>query len=170
MKLKKFNREDSKKEHEFFQNNDAYENGFVNDYKDVSYGDFLTHAIPERLDAEKGINLKEGYVPDIYYFLLDDEEQIVGVYKLRLRLNDFLRNGPGHVGYMIDKDHRHRGYGKKGLALLIELIKKEDLIKEDELYFETHNDNVFSMRTILANGGYIHHRNGKFTYLRIKLR
>ncbi len=170
MQLRKLNLEDARKEYAFFQNNEANDHGFCNEYKNVSYEEFLLQSIPERLEAEKGLRLKEGYVPDVYYFLFDDEEEIVGVYKLRLQLNDFLRDGPGHVGYLIDRDHRQKGYGKKGLALLIDLIRKEHLVEEDELYFEAYNDNIPSMKTILANGGYVHHKDGKCTYLRIRLR
>lgn len=169
MYLKKLNLLDAKKEYIFFQNNKALENDFENEYKNISFEEFISKSIPERLNAEKGINLKDGYVPDIYYFLFDNSNEIVGLYKLRLYLNDFLYNGPGHIGYLIDKSSRNKGFGKLGLNLLIKLIKEQKLIKENELFFECNNDNIYSIKTILANNGYIHHKNEKYTYLRIKI-
>lgn len=168
MYLKKLNLADAKKEYDFFQGVES-ENGFVNEYKNLSFDEFVSMALPLRLDAEKGINLKKGYVPDIYYFLYDTDDMIIGFYILRLYLNDFLRNGPGHIGYLINRNYRNKGYGKIGLGLLIDIIKKENLIKEQELYFECNSDNNYSIKTILANKGYIHHIEKECTYLRIKL-
>lgn len=169
MYLKKLNMEDSKKEYEYYQSFQS-EDGFENEWYGISYDEFVNKVLPLDFDNEKGINLKEGYVPDCTYLLYDDENNIVGEYHLRLCLNDFLRNGPGHIGYIILKQYRQKGYAKTGLKLLVELIKKNNLVPEDELYFEANNDNIGSVKTVLACGGYIHHKTDKFTYTRIKIK
>ena len=119
--LKELNVESSKQEYEFFKHMPS-EHGFENEYENISYHDFITHSIKERLDASKGINLKPGFVPDTYYFLWNDNE-IVGLFKIRHYLNDFLRTGPGHIGYGILPKYRNKGYASKGLALALENVK-----------------------------------------------
>ena len=46
--------------------------------------------------------------------MLVDEDVYVGVFNLRHCLNDFLREGPGHIGYCISEKYRGRGYATKG--------------------------------------------------------
>lgn len=168
MELKELSYENSYEEYLFFKNNLKNEMGFINEYKDFSYDEYKTIAIPERLNSKKGINLKENYVSDTYYFLYNNNK-IIGLFKLRHYLNETLKNGSGHIGYLINKEYRHKGYATNGLKLLIELIKKEKLIKEDELYFECFNTNIASIKTILKNNGYIHHYSDNNVYLRIRL-
>lgn len=81
------------------------ENGFENEFYDVSKEDFKNVVIPRLLRNSEDIDLPEGYVPQTYYFLWDDTK-IVGLFKLRHCLNDFLRNGPGHIGYGILPEYR----------------------------------------------------------------
>lgn len=168
MYLKTLNFENAKDAYHFFQNNSSYENGFENQYKNWTYNDFVSKGIKERLDSSIGKNLKDGYVPDTYFLFFDDNHQIVGVFKLRHYLNEKLKNGSGHVGYMIDKNHRQKGYAKEGLRQLINLIRSKNLIIEDEIYFECNINNWPSIKTILSCGGSIHHKDDKHIYLRIK--
>lgn len=166
--LKELNVESSKQEYEFFKHMPS-EHGFENEYENISYRDFITHSIKERLDASKGINLKPGFVPDTYYFLWNDNE-IVGLFKIRHYLNDFLRTGPGHIGYGILPKYRNKGYASKGLALALEKCKK--LLPEDEteVYFSVHKNNPASLKAQLNNQAYIHHESETEYYTRIKIR
>ena len=82
-------------------------------------------------DSSKGVDLPEGHVPDTYFFLWNNQE-IVGLFKIRHYLNDFLRKGAGHIGYGILPEYRGQGYAKQGLLLAIE--KCNEIIKEDEIY------------------------------------
>ena len=91
--LKKLNKEDFEKEYEAIKKIPREENGFANKYHDVSKEDFVNKVIPERIDISNEINVPEGRVPDTYYFLWNDNE-IVGLFKIRHYLNDFLRKVP----------------------------------------------------------------------------
>ena len=71
-----------------------------------------------------GLNLKEGFVPDTIFVLVDDNENYVGIFNLRHYLNEFLANGPGHIGMGISSKYRRKGYATKGLALVLEEAKK----------------------------------------------
>ena len=117
--LKELNLEDIKKEYEFIKNTPKNENGFTNPYFGVTFEEFKNIKLPQIINYSKGIDLPEGFVPETQYFLWDDEK-IVGWFRLRHYLNDFLREGAGHIGYGIGKDYRGKGYANEGLKLTIE--------------------------------------------------
>jgi len=144
------------------------ENGFENNYYGHSYFQYRLKDLKYILDLEKGINLPQNHVPSTTFFLYDNDE-IVGVYKVRHYLNEFLRNGPGHIGYAIAKPYRSKGYGSKGLHLAInELLKMKDF-KDTEVYLECHKDNPASLKVMQNNGGTIHHEDDKNYHVRIKI-
>ncbi len=141
------------------------ENGFVNDAYGLNrkeYNDYIKNCYNHSL----GIDLKEGYVPDTKYILVDDEDNYVGIFNLRHELNDFLRNGPGHIGYGISNEYRHRGYATKGLKLCLEKAKQLGI---DVIYMSANKDNYPSIKAQFNNGAYIDHEDEKEVYTRIKL-
>ncbi len=165
LKLVALNKEDAKKEYEFLKNLPS-QNGFENSYQNCSYDDFVNLYLEERINASKGIGLKPGYVADTWYFLYDQDE-IVGVFKVRHYLNDFLKQGPGHIGYAIKITKRKMGYGTQGLALAIEKLKKMPTFSEDEIYLSCLKTNIGSLKVMLNNGGKIHHEDDLEYYVRI---
>lgn len=164
--LKAVNWEDIEQEYVFTTEQPEDENGFTNKYEGVSREEFEKVVLPRLINNSKGIDLPEGHVPGTEYFLWDDDE-IVGLFRIRHELNDFLREGAGHIGYGIKKEYRGKGYATKGLALTIE--KAKEIIKEDEIYMSVHKDNPASLQVQLKNGAYIHHEDDKEYYTRIKL-
>lgn len=119
------------------------------------------------IEHSKGIGLPKGYVPDTYYFLWDDDK-IVGLFKIRHYLNEFLANGPGHIGYSILSDFRGNDYATKGLRLAIDKCKK--IICEDEIYLSVHKNNPISLKVQKNNGAYIVGKTEKEYLTRIKIR
>ncbi|ERJ13262.1 GNAT family N-acetyltransferase [Haloplasma contractile] len=166
--LKKLNIEDAQKEYKFFQDTPP-ENGFTNEYYNISFDEFINSSIPTRINYSAGVGLKIGRVPDTYYFLWDDKE-IVGIFKVRHYLNDFLRNGPGHIGFAIHPNHRGKRYAYIGLSLAIEEFKNIRCPEEDEIYLSCHLDNKASLKVQLKSGAYIHHSDEKEYYTRIKIK
>ena len=164
--LKAVNWEDIEQEYLFTTEQPADENGFTNKYEGISREEFEKVVLPRLINNSKGIDLPEGYVPCTEYFLWEDDK-IVGLFRIRHELNDFLREGAGHIGYGIKKEYRGKGYATKGLALTIE--KAREIIKEDEIYMSVHKDNPASLQVQLKNGAYIHHEDDKEYYTRIKL-
>ena len=167
--LKKVNLEDIDEEYQAIHEMPKNENGFENEFYDVSKEDFKNIVIPKLLRNSEGLDLKEGYVPQTYYFLWDDMK-IVGLFKLRHCLNDFLRNGPGHIGYGILPEYRGKGYATSGLKLAIEEASK--IVPEDELYFSVHKDNPASLKVQQNCGAYItgESKDGKEYLTRIKIK
>ena len=164
--LKKINFDDVDEEYKAIKAIPAQENGFQNIYYDVTKEEFVNETIPQLLRHSEGLDLPDGYVPDTYFFLWDDDK-IVGLFKIRHYLNDFLRSGPGHVGYAILSEYRGKGYAKEGLRLAIEKCK--ELIKEDEIYLSVHKDNPASLKVQLACGAYVAGENDEEYLTRIRL-
>jgi len=164
--LKEANERDKEMEFLFITNQPPDENGFINFYHGVSKAEFEQKALKEIMAHARGEQLKEGWVPETYFFLWKDA-QIVGLFKIRHFLNESLKNGSGHIGYGIAKEFRQRGYGKKGLELAIE--KGRNIIAEDEIYMSLGINNIVSLNVQLENGAYIHHQDEKKYNTRIKI-
>ena len=165
--LKELNFENIKEEYEFVSSLKNNENGFENPCANMTFDEFSTSYFKERMDYSKGLNLKEGHVSDSHMFLWDDDH-IIGLFKIRHYLNDFLKNGPGHIGYIIKEEHRGKGYATIGLKLAIEYLINLPDFKEDEVYLSCNINNPGSLKVMLKNGGYIDHSDDKEHYVRIK--
>lgn len=163
--LKAANLEDIEKEYLFVRDMPVDENGLTNQWHGISREDFEKKALPEMMDFAKGENLPEGYVPETFLFLWEDDE-IVGQFRIRHYLCDSLREGAGHIGYYIAPKFRGKGYGKKGLELTLEIAGT--IVPEDEIYLRVNKDNPASLHVMLHNGGYIHHEDEHKYYVRIK--
>ena len=162
--LKSANREDIGKEWLFQRDIPADENSFINDYYNISREDF-DKAIDVIIAQSEGKQLPEGYVPQTVYYLWDDDK-IVGTFHLRHYLCESLVNGSGHIGYYIAPEFRRKGYGTKGLQMLLEIAKKA--VPEDEIYLRVDRDNSASLKVMLNNNGYIHHEDENKYYVRIR--
>lgn len=167
LKLIEANFNDIEKQYKVIKSISDVENGFENEYYNCSYENFKNVILPGLIEYSKGINLKVGYVLDTYYFLYD-EDVIVGLFKIRHYLNEYLRNGPGHIGYFILKEYRGCGYASKGLILALEICK--NLIKEDEVYFSVYKSNIASLKVLLKNGAYITKEDEEEYFVKIKLK
>lgn len=163
--LKKANYKDAEKEHLFVRDIPEEENSFTNQWHGISREEFERTALPTMMDWGEGRNLPEGYVPETFLFLWDDDV-IIGQFRIRHYLCDSLRKGAGHIGYFIAKEYRGKGYGREGLRLTLELARQ--IIPEDEIYLRVDRHNVPSLRVMLSNGGYIHHEDEHKYYVRIK--
>ena len=88
----------------------------------------------------------------------------VGIFNLRHRLTDFLRNGPGHIGYGVAREYRGHGYATAGLKLT--LAKARELgIKE--AYLSVHKTNPASLAVQQHCGARIDHEDKTEYYTRI---
>ena len=163
--LKEANYEDIEKEYLFVRDIPVDENGFTNQWSGVSREVFEAEALKEMIAFSKGENLPEGFVPETFLFLWEDEE-IVGQFRIRHYLCESLRAGAGHIGYFIKKEFRGKGYSKEGLRLTLQIAVT--IIPEEEIYLRVNKDNQASLHVMLSNGGYIEHEDEEKYYVRIK--
>ena len=128
------------------------ENGFINAAYGLSQKEF-EESVQRREANSRGQQLPEGYVPDTVYILENGDGEYVGIFNFRHCPNDFLRNGPGHIGYGIGPKYRGRGYATEGLRLMLQIA--ESKIPEDEIFLSVHKDNPASLKVQMKNGAYI---------------
>ena len=166
IELRKLNYEDIEEEYEAIKEFPESENGFENSYHGISREEFENEVFPLLVAHSEGKRLKEGRVPDTYFFLWDDDK-IVGLFKIRHYLNEALSRGAGHVAYGILPKYRGKGYATIGLQLTIEKCK--EIIAEDEIYMSVRKDNVPSLKVQLKNGAYIVGETSDHYLTRIKI-
>ena len=170
--LKPANFEDLDAEYEYVKEMPIDENGLTNEFHGISKEDFEKIALPQMINWSKGIDLPEGFVPETFFFLWNQENgknEIVGQFRVRHHLIPALRDGAGHIGYQIKKEHRGKGFGTEGLRLTI-IEAKKILAKhgETELYLRCNITNPASLSCMLKNGAVIHHQDEQKYYTRIK--
>ena len=115
------------------------------------YSDFQAF-ITQMENETKGLFYQHEHVmvPHSTYWLMDEDQNIVGVSNLRHKLNEALRKVGGHIGYGIAPSHRRKGYAT--LILELSLLKAGDMGIGDVLV-TCHKDNIGSAKSILKNGG-----------------
>jgi predicted acetyltransferase len=129
-----------------FETYDAENAGFYAAAKQ----DFARY-VQNLLNEERGINLKEGWVPCTHRWLLERSGAVVGVTRLRHRIdNAFLENEGGHIGYRVAPSWRGKGYGH--LALQVALREAQRL-RIDRVLLFTDECNAASRRVIERHGG-----------------
>ena len=142
---------------EFEHSQSAHDGGFW-DAENFVYEEWLE----SNQNHEMGINLPEGWVPDIQLVAFTKDGKAVGFLNLRLRLNDFLLEEGGHIGYSIRPSERGKGYAKEALCQGLQVAKGKN-IKQALVTCST--ENPASRAVILANGGiYEDVRNGTERY------
>uniref|UniRef100_UPI004055B666 GNAT family N-acetyltransferase n=1 Tax=Acetatifactor sp. TaxID=1872090 RepID=UPI004055B666 len=144
--LKEANFEDIEKEYLFVRDMPIDENGLTNEWHGIAREDFEEKALKTMIAYSKGEHLPEGFVPETFLFLWNDDE-IVGQFRIRHFLCESLREGAGHIGYFIHKNNRGRGYGTEGLRLTLEVART--IIPEDEIYLRVNRDNKASLKVML---------------------
>lgn len=142
---------------EFEKSQSAHDGGFW-DTENFVYEEWLKN----NQDHEMGINLPEGWVPDIQLVAFSKDGQAVGFLNIRLCLNDFLLEEGGHIGYSIRPSERGKGYAKESLRQGLQVAKGKN-IKRALVTCST--ENPASRAVILANGGELEDvRNGTERY------
>lgn len=166
MKLIKAWTGDLDRAYELFGKFQADEHGFVNDAYGLSRDEFGQY-MRKVEDMHAGRNLPEGYVPATKYILVNDSGDYVGIFNLRHRLNDRLREGAGHIGYGIAPEYRGRGYATAGLRMILVTALAEYGIKE--AYLSVNKDNPASLAVQRHLGARIDHDNDTEYFTRIRI-
>ena len=131
---------------EFLENNSNINgDGSLSKYKDC-YEDWLI-----KLADDYSFLKNNNRVPAKTYFLVrESDNKIVGIINLRLKLNEYLKNTFGNIGYSIRPSERKKGYGKIILYLGLIECKRENI---DEVLLSCDKNNIASSKIILSLGG-----------------
>ena len=101
-------------------------------------------------DCARGIGLSQGFVPHSTFWLIEDNDEVVGVTNIRHELTPALRIEGGNIGYGIRPSARGRGLGT--VALRLALGRARDL-GLSEVLVTCGKVNIASARIIRRNGG-----------------
>lgn len=91
----------------------------------------------------------DGFVPSTTYFAFAGSK-LVGTIQIRHRLNDYLLQYGGHIGYGVVPSERRKGYASAMLQLALKKCKGLGI---DKVLVTCDKNNVASAGTILKNGG-----------------
>lgn len=130
---------------------DIYGSGSLQDWLD-NYEGWL-----ERLEQiSNPETCPPDYVPGNTYFLIkEDEDKIIGMIDIRHKLNDFLLQYGGHIGYGTRPTERRKGYNK--ISLYLGLLKSKEL-GLDKVLITATDENPGSYKSILALGGVLENK------------
>ena len=165
LELRKMNLKDIKEQWEYVTALPKDENGLTNPYEGITFEEYETIVLPELMMHENPISMPEWFVPETYYYLWD-EQMLVGEYRIRHYLTEALKIGAGHIGYSIKKEFRGKGYGTKGLGMVLDVAR--EIVPEDEIYLRVLKSNIPSFKAISSNGAYIAGEDGTHYLMRVK--
>jgi len=102
------------------------------------------------LDNLKEETVRKGLVPATTYMAIStDNGRLIGMIDIRHRLNDYLLNYGGHIGYSIRKSERKQGYATEMLALALKECSKLNIKK---VLITCDKENIASVKTMINNG------------------
>lgn len=113
-----------------------------------NYNDFSL--LIEKLSAYSRGEEVTGFVAHSSFWLIDENEQVVGCSNLRHELNDGLLVLGGHIGYGIRPSERQKGYAKRILELTLPKAKS---IGIDKALLTVNKANLASVKAIKHNNG-----------------
>jgi predicted acetyltransferase len=165
LELRKMNLQDIKEQWEYVTALPKDENGLTNPYEGITFEEYETTVLSELMMHENPVGMPEWFVPETYYYLWD-EQVLVGEYRIRHYLTEALKVGAGHIGYSIKKEYRGKGYGAKGLAMVLDIAR--EIVPEDEIYLRVLKSNIPSFKAINSNVAYIAGEDETHYLMRVK--
>ncbi len=117
--------------------------GFVTFDNSEEYEDWLQYT--EEVESED-----DEFVPGTTYFVIrESDNKLVGIMDIRHKLNEFLLNYGGHIGYSVVNSERRNGYGTQILSLALEECKNHGI---NYVLVTCTSDNIASQKIIIKNG------------------
>ena len=138
--------------------NDAIE--FINEFYEYNSSINGTGGLQRYLDDYVGWlrKLEQDYIQEVnedrvpartYFLVRVDDDKIIGMSNIRLKLNDKLMNFGRNIGYSIRPTERGNGYNKINLYLALKKCKEFGL---DKVLLDVDAANIASWKTMEALG------------------
>lgn len=104
-----------------------------------------------RFDSRSMEKYAIAYVPSVVYLAArEKDDRLVGIMDFRRRLNPYLLNYGGNIGYSVRPSERGKGYAAQMLRLVLPKCRAAG---ESRVLITCEADNIASRKTILRAGG-----------------
>ncbi|MFR9755968.1 GNAT family N-acetyltransferase [Streptomyces sp. TR06-5] len=117
---------------------------------------FAAYVAAVRADECEETLRRAGFVPCTTYWYIDGDTYL-GRFAIRHRLNDFLHEQGGHIGYDVRPSARRRGHAT---AMLREGLRHARVLGIEQVLITCDHDNSASRRVIESGGGVFEDRRG----------
>jgi predicted acetyltransferase len=111
--------------------------------------DEFAHLVQMLDDCEHGLVDKK-FSSTTSYFVLDENDRLVGAASLRHYLTVEGFHSWGHIGYGVRPSERRKGYAVQILQLVLEQAKKRGIY---QVLIGVHDSNIASWKTVERCGG-----------------
>ena len=108
---------------------------------DAWYSDVVKNSCEE--------TVADGWVPSSTLLAVDENDRLVGFIDIRHRLNDYLAEFGGHIGYSIRKSERRKSYATQMLTQALDVAKSLGI---DRVLLTCEKDNTASAATMIKCG------------------
>jgi predicted acetyltransferase len=134
-----------------------YRGEFLRDHDNIDGSGGLTNAVSYEawlqtsIDSENELTVPKDRVCATQYLAVRAADgDLVGMIQIRHRLNQFLEEQGGHIGYSVRKSERRKGYATE---MLREALKECEKLGLKRVLITCDPLNVGSASVIKANGG-----------------
>ena len=108
-------------------------------------------AFIEKLEElSKGIGISPNFVESSTYWLVDENNRVLGAANIRHRLNESLLDRGGHIGYGIRPSARRKGFATELLRQALMIVNDRGI---NDVLITCDKYNIGSARTIIKNRG-----------------
>lgn len=130
---------------EFEENNDSMD-GTAGLGRCRTFEEWYNNVISNSDEA----TVMDGFVPASTFLAVRiADNRLIGMIDIRHRLNEYLYNFGGNIGYSVRESERRKGYAAEMLALGLDECKKLGLSR---VLITCHNKNIASAKVMLKNG------------------
>ncbi len=104
----------------------------------------------QMLDNCENANLDKNYSSTSSYFVIDENDKLIGATSLRHYLTVEGYNTWGHIGYGVRPSERRKGYAAQMLKIMLDEAKT---MKMHKVLISCHTSNIGSVKVIESCGG-----------------
>lgn len=130
-----------------FDNNNEILHGTAGLGKAENFEEWLKAIVDNSFEE----TVRQGFVPSSTYLAVRvEDDKLLGMIDIRHKLNEYLFNFGGHIGYSIRKSERRKGYAKEMLGQALGKCIEMGL---DKVLITCDKENIASVSTIKSQGG-----------------